>query len=185
MIDRLLRRRELTLEQVDGIAFGCGPGSFTGLRIACGVAQGLAFGRHLQVVGISTLLALAAAADSERVVCCLDARMGEIYHAAYERAGRIWRTVHEASLCAPEGAPLLPAGAWTACGGGFAAHEAALTRRYAGRLSQIHSNLYPHAREIAVLGARQFEQGNGMPPEQALPVYLRDKVALRTDERTA
>ena len=185
MVDGLLRSQGLTLDQVDGIAFGCGPGSFTGLRIACGVAQGLAFGRHLHVVGVSTLLALAEQVDSERVVCCLDARMGEIYHAAYERAGRIWRTVHEASLCAPEGAPLLPAGAWTACGGGFAAHEAALTRRYAGRLSQIHSNLYPHAREIAVLGARQFEQGNGMPPEQALPVYLRDKVALRTDERTA
>jgi len=185
MIDQLLRSRELTLAHVDGIAFGHGPGSFTGLRIACGVSQGLAFGRNLQVVGISTLFAIAEAAHSERVVCCLDARMGEIYHAAYERTGAAWRTVHEASLCAPQVAPLLPEGAWTACGGGFPAHEAALKKRYAGRLSQVRADLYPHAREIAVLGAREFERGNAMSPDQALPMYLRDKVALRTDERTA
>ena len=185
MIDQVLRRKELTLAHIDGIAFGCGPGSFTGLRIACGVAQGLAFGGNLQVAGVSTLLALAEAVRSERVVCCLDARMGEIYHAAYERAGETWRTVHEASLCAPEDAPLLPAGTWTACGGGFAAHEAALKKRYTDRLSQVRPDIYPHAREIAVLGARQFEQGNAMPPDQALPFYIREKVALRTDERTA
>lgn len=185
MIDQLLRRHALALGQLDGIAFGSGPGSFTGLRIACGVAQGLAFGRNLQVVGVSTLLALADAVPSDRVVCCLDARMGEIYHAAYERSGGAWRTVHEAGLCAPDKAPLLSAGAWVACGSGFSAHEAALKKRYAGCLSRILPDLYPHARQIASLGAREFEQGNGKPAEQALPVYLRDKVALRTDERTA
>lgn len=185
MIDQLLQRHELALQDLDGIAFGCGPGSFTGLRIACGVTQGLAFGRGLPVTGISTLLALAEAVQSERVVCCLDARMGEIYHAAYARSDRGWRTVHEAALCAPESAPSLPAGSWIGCGGAFAAHGAALKKRYEGRLSEIRPDLYPHAREIAVLGAHQFEQGNGKPAEQALPVYLREKVALRTDERTA
>lgn len=184
MLDELLRRHALALKGLDGIAFGCGPGSFTGLRIACGVTQGLAFGAGLPVVGVSTLLAIAEAAQSERAVCCLDARMGEIYHAAYVRAEGEWRTVHEARLCVPDAAPSLPAGAWTACGSGFAAHEQALMRRYAGCLSGIRPEIYPHAREIARLGARELERGRGVPAEQALPVYIRDKVALRADERT-
>lgn len=184
MVDELLRRHALALKDLDGIAFGRGPGTFTGLRIACGVTQGLAFGSGLPVVGVCTLLALAEVARSERVVCCLDARMGEIYHAAYARTGEDWRTVHEASLCVPEAAPLLPKGMWMACGGGFSAHEAALNKRYAGRLSEVRADVYPHAREIAALGVREFEQGKGVAAEQALPVYIRDKVALRTDERS-
>lgn len=185
MVDQLLQRHGLALQDLDGIAFGCGPGSFTGLRIACGVTQGLAFGRGLPVVGISTLLALAEAVQSERVVCCLDARMGEIYHAAYARSGGGWRTVHEAALCAPDSAPSLPSGSWVGCGGAFSVYGTALKKRYEGRLSEIRPDLYPHAREIAALGARQFEQGNGLRADEALPVYLRDKVALRSDERPA
>lgn len=184
MVDELLRRHGLRLKNLDGIAFGRGPGSFTGLRIACGVTQGLALGAALPVVGVSTLLALAEAARSEQAVCCLDARMGEIYHAAYSRAGEKWRAVHEASLCAPGAAPPLPAGAWTGCGSGFAAHGEALKRRYGERLAEVRPDLYPHARDIARLGARELESGGGVPAEQALPVYIRDKVALRSDERT-
>jgi tRNA threonylcarbamoyladenosine biosynthesis protein TsaB len=185
MVDEILSQHAVVLKDLDGIAFGRGPGSFTGLRIACGVTQGLAFGAGLPVVGVSTLLALAEAVQSERALCCLDARMGEIYHAAYERSGAEWRAVHEASLCAPDAAPSLPAGAWTGCGSGFAAHEQALKRRYAGFLSEIRPEMYPHAREIAQLGARELERGRGVPAEQALPVYIRDKIALRSDERTA
>jgi tRNA threonylcarbamoyladenosine biosynthesis protein TsaB len=183
MVDELLRRHALGLKDLDGIAFGRGPGTFTGLRIACGVTQGLAFGSGLPVVGVCTLLALAEAVLSERVVCCLDARMGEIYLAAYARSGEDWHAVHDAMLCAPENAPPLPAGMWVGCGGGFLVHGAALGKRYAGRLSEVRSEVYPHARHIAALGARQFEQGKGVPAEEALPVYLRDKVALRADER--
>jgi len=183
MVDELLRRHALTLRDLDGIAFGCGPGSFTGLRIACGVTQGLAFGAGLPVVGVSTLLALAEAVRSERTVCCLDARMGEVYHASYVRLGEGWNVVHDASLCAPAMAPPLPAGAWTGCGTGFAAHGAALKQRFGERLADIRPELYPHARDIARLGVREFERGGGMPAEQALPVYIRDKVALRSDER--
>jgi len=183
MVDELLRRHGLRLKNLDGIAFGRGPGSFTGLRIACGVTQGLALGAALPVVGVSTLLALAEAARSEHAVCCLDARMGEIYHAAYSRSGEEWRAVHEASLCAPGAAPSLPAGAWTGCGSGFAAHGEALKRRYGERLAEVRPDLYPCARDIARLGARELESGGGVPAEQALPVYIRDKVALRSDER--
>lgn len=185
MVDALLERHGLRLKGLDGIAFGEGPGSFTGLRIGCGVTQGLAFGAGLPVVGVSTLLALAEAARSGRAVCCLDARMGEVYHAAYARSDAGWEAVHAPSLCAPVDAPPLPAGSWTGCGSGFAVHEAALRRRYTGRLSAIMPEVFPHAKDIARLGAREFEAGRTVPAERAVPVYLRDKVALRSDERTA
>jgi tRNA threonylcarbamoyladenosine biosynthesis protein TsaB len=183
MVDELLGRHALKVTGLDGIAFGMGPGSFTGLRIACGLTQGLAFGAGLPVVGISTLLAMAEAIRAERAVCCLDARMGEIYHGAFERAGADWETVSAPSLCAPEAAPALPDGSWTACGSGFAAHRAALELRYRGRLSAIMPDVFPHARDMARLAAREFEQGRAVPAEQAGPVYLRDKVALKTGER--
>ena len=183
MIDELLERHELTVAGLDGIAYGQGPGSFTGLRIACGMAQGLAFGAGLAVVGVGTLAAMAEAARGGQVVCCLDARMGEIYHAAYARTGAGWEPVHAPSLCAPGDAPSLPAGSWTGCGSGFAAHGAVLQRRYAGRLSAIMPDVFPHARDIVRLAAREFEAGRAVAPEQAAPLYLRDKVALKSNER--
>jgi tRNA threonylcarbamoyladenosine biosynthesis protein TsaB len=183
MVDGLLGRHGLKVTDLDGIAFGQGPGSFTGLRIACGVTQGLAFGAGLRVVGVSTLLAMAEAARAERAVCCLDARMGEIYHGAFARAGAEWETVHGPGLYAPADAPELPGGSWTGCGSGFVAHEAALQLRYRGRLSAIMPEVVPHARDIARLAVREFEQGRAVPAEQAAPVYLRDKVALKTGER--
>ena len=184
MVGALLARHGLAIKNLDGIAFGQGPGSFTGLRIACGVTQGLAFGGGLPVVGVGTLLAMAEAAQVAGAVCCLDARMGEIYHAAYEKSGAAWQAVHAPSLCAPADAPPLHAGAWTGCGSGFTAHGAALRSRYAGRLAGIMPEIFPHARDIARLAAREFEAGRAVPAEQAVPVYLRDKVALRSDERT-
>ncbi|MBI2223488.1 MAG: tRNA (adenosine(37)-N6)-threonylcarbamoyltransferase complex dimerization subunit type 1 TsaB [Betaproteobacteria bacterium] len=183
MIDALLIQQHLTARELDGIAFGAGPGSFTGVRIACGVAQGMAFGIGVPVAGISTLLALAAASRAERAVCCLDARMGEIYHAAYEQRGGDWHAVHEPSLCKPDAAPQLPAGAWTGCGSGFAAYRAALEGRYAGRLERVSDGLAPHAREIAALAAAGFGRGGAVSAEHAMPLYVRNKIALRMDER--
>ena len=183
MADELLKRHGLAVKDLDGIAFGQGPGSFTGLRTACAVAQGLAFGAGLGVVGVGTLVAMAEAARAGQVVCCLDARMGEIYHAAYAGSGAGWEPVHAPSLCAPADAPVLPAGSWTGCGSGFAAHGAVLQRRYAGRLSAIMADVFPHARDIVRLAAREFDAGRAVAPELAAPVYIRDKVALKTAER--
>ncbi|MBI1965024.1 MAG: tRNA (adenosine(37)-N6)-threonylcarbamoyltransferase complex dimerization subunit type 1 TsaB [Betaproteobacteria bacterium] len=183
MVDGLLGRHGLRVVDLDGIAFGQGPGSFTGLRIACGVTQGLAFGAGLPVVGVSTLLGLAHAARVDRAVCCLDARMGGIYLAAYDGTAGRWSAVREPILCAPAEAPLLPAGAWTGCGSGFAAHEAALRQRYGGQLSAVMPRLFPHARDIVQLAVHEFEQGRAVPAGQAAPVYLRDKVALKSNER--
>jgi tRNA threonylcarbamoyladenosine biosynthesis protein TsaB len=185
MVDDLLRRHGLRLENLDGIAYGAGPGSFTGLRIACGVVQGLAFGAGLPVVGIGTLLAMAAGTEANRAVCCVDARMQEIYHAAYEKQGSSWYAVHEPSVCSPGAAPALSGGGWYACGSGFLAYREALDARYSGQLDAIDTERYPHARDIARLALARFEANEGVSAEHAAPVYLRDKVALRTDERAS
>jgi tRNA threonylcarbamoyladenosine biosynthesis protein TsaB len=183
MVDELLAAHALAVRDLDGIAFGEGPGSFTGLRIACGVVQGLAFGAELPVVGVGTLLAMAAGSGAERVVCCLDARVREIYHAAYERKADGWCTVHEPALCAPSAVPDVPGDEWLAIGSGFDAYREALEERYAGRLKAIEPNRYPHARDIAVLALPRFIAGETTTAEAATPIYLREKVALRIDEQ--
>jgi tRNA threonylcarbamoyladenosine biosynthesis protein TsaB len=183
MIDEALRARGIALQALDAIAYGEGPGSFTGLRIACGVVQGLAFGSGVPVVGIGTLLAMAAGTASDRVVCCVDARIAEIYHAAYERTPEGWHAVHEPSLCTPAEAPSLLGAGWHACGSGFAAYREVLEARYAGKLAAVEADRYPHARDIAALASPLVARGEVRAAEAAAPVYLRDKVALRIDER--
>lgn len=183
MLDDLLQATGCKLQAMDGIAFGMGPGSFTGVRIACGAAQGLAFGAGLPVAGICTLQALAEACEKEKVVAALDARMGEIYHAAYEKHDGVWIAVSEPCLCKPEEAPPLPGDGWFGAGSGFAMHGAVLAERYAGQLHGADEAAVPQAAAIAVLGAMQFAQGRGADAAEALPLYLRDKVALKTAER--
>ena len=183
MLDDLLQDAGLRIQDMDGIAFGCGPGSFTGVRIACGVTQGLAFGAGLPVAGICTLLALAEGSGQSRVIAALDARMSELYFAAYQRSGDVWLTVCEPCLCKPDEAPQLPGDAWFGAGSGFAAHGAALQARYVGQLSGVDADAVPQAAAIAVLGAQLFISGGGVAAALALPLYLRDKVALKTVER--
>ncbi len=183
MLDALLIEAGIKLVQCDGIAFGSGPGSFTGVRIACGVAQGLALGADLQVAGICTLLALAQGSGHSRVIAALDARMGEIYCAAYEKQDEGWTTVYEPCLCKPEDAPVVAGADWFGAGSGFAAFSEALQKRYEGQLNGMNVNAVPQAADIAALGALQFASGQGMDAALAQPFYLRDKVALKTFER--
>lgn len=183
MVDALLAEAGLRLSDLSGIAFGAGPGSFTGLRIACGLAQGLAFGAGLPVVGVSTLEALAQASGAHRVIACLDARIGEIYHAAYQREARGWRMMGPAVLCRPEQAPEVPGAGWTGCGSGFDAYGDTLRQRYGGCLDGVLHGLYPRAQDIVELAAPRFAAGEGQDPAEALPIYLRDKVALKESER--
>jgi tRNA threonylcarbamoyladenosine biosynthesis protein TsaB len=185
MIDALLAEAGFTLSALDGLAFGAGPGSFTGLRIACGVTQGLAFGAGLQVVPVGTLEALAEASAAPRVVAALDARMDEIYHAAYVRDGTLWREVHAPSLCAPAAAPPIEGVDWLGCGNGFAVQRGALRSRYAGQLHEVRDELQPRARDMLRIAAHRFAQGGGLDPARAAPLYVRDKVALSVTERAA
>lgn len=183
MLDALLKSAGFGIRDMDGIAFGKGPGSFTGVRIACGATQGLAFGASLPVAGICTLEALAEASGKEKVIAALDARMGEIYHAAYEKRGGAWAAASEPRLCKPEDAPQILGNDWFGAGSGFAMHGQILNERYAGQLQGTDGAAVPQAAAIAALGAAQFAQGKGVDAAEALPLYLRDKVALKTSER--
>jgi tRNA threonylcarbamoyladenosine biosynthesis protein TsaB len=173
----------LELADFDGIAFGAGPGSFTGLRIGCGVAQGLAFGAGLPVLGVSTLLVLAASSGHDKVIACLDARMGEVYHAAYLRQEGGWLVVHEPGLYAPEKVPAVQGDGWCGIGSGWAAYGDALQASYLGHVGSTEPAAFPHARDIAALAAPLFAQCLGRPAHEAAPVYIRNKVALKMSER--
>jgi tRNA threonylcarbamoyladenosine biosynthesis protein TsaB len=183
MIEQLLLAAGIVVGQLHGVAFGAGPGSFTGIRIACGVAQGLAFGAELPVVAVGTLAALAEEAGGMKVLACLDARMGEIYHATYRRDEAGWVELTPPAVGPVSSAPLLEGDGWFGSGNGFAVYGDALTRRYGGQLSNIEPALYPHARSIARLAMPVLIAGGGMPAEEALPLYVREKVALKTHER--
>lgn len=184
MVDEVLAEAGVSLKAVDGIAYGEGPGSFTGLRIACAVVQGLAFASDIPVTGVGTLRAMAVASGAAQVVCCLDARMKEVYHARYVRgAGGVWLEVSAPCVCAPDAVPLPDGPGWTGCGSGFQAHDEVLRRRLGSALTGVQPGIFPHARDIAALAVPVFVQGRGVPAEQAAPVYVRDKVALKTAER--
>jgi tRNA threonylcarbamoyladenosine biosynthesis protein TsaB len=163
---------------LDAVAFGAGPGAFTGLRIACGLAQGLAFGGGLPVIGISTLEALAQESGAARVVACIDARMREVYYAALEkRAGR-WHEVIAAQCVPPQSAPKPPGDGWIGVGTGFEAYGEALR----GKVEVIRPGIHPTAVAVAQLAAPRLAAGEGVDASEAAPVYLRDKVALTQEE---
>lgn len=180
LVERLLQEAGLKLRALDAIAFGRGPGAFTGLRVAAAVAQGLAYGAALPVVPVSDLAALAAAAArlhrAERVLACLDARMHEVYWAGYAIEGEVITALTEEGLSPPE-AVRPPGGSWFGAGPGWLAYGEALKQGWAGSLVGIDSGVLPTAGDIARLGETALRAGQAVTPERALPVYLRDKVA--------
>ncbi|QLI80460.1 tRNA (adenosine(37)-N6)-threonylcarbamoyltransferase complex dimerization subunit type 1 TsaB [Chitinibacter fontanus] len=181
----LLAELQLSMADMAGIAYPSGPGSFTGLRIGCGITQGLAYAQNIPVVGISTLEALAEASGAIRAYVCIDARMNQVYCAAFERQGAAWQTIHAAQVCNPEDVPIPDGNDWFGIGTGFASYQTALQDRIGAHLSQIDAARQPHAREMLKLALSQFAAGQGVSAEQANLVYLRDKVALKTHERAA
>lgn len=180
MVEKLLTEAGLRLQSLDAIAFGRGPGAFTGLRVATSVAQGLAYGAGVPVVPVSDLAALAAAAvrvhKVERIVACLDARMQEVYWAAYESHADGLVAVSEECLSPPSEVSVPSVGAWFGAGPGWGAYGDALGVRVPS-LMGTDPALLPTAGDIARLGQIALQKGGGVPPERALPVYLRDKVA--------
>jgi tRNA threonylcarbamoyladenosine biosynthesis protein TsaB len=188
-IRELFDEAGVALADCDAIAFGSGPGSFTGLRTATGVAQGLAFGLNLPVVPVSTLLACAESArlrdpSATRVLAALDARMDEIYWAdyAWDAAQGEWRAVQTASLDAPERL-VLPDEPFTLAGNAAAAFGARLPAVAAARI--VDGDALPHALPLAHAALRALRAGRTVPADQAAPEYVRDKVAQTTAERTA
>ncbi|MFD2190909.1 tRNA (adenosine(37)-N6)-threonylcarbamoyltransferase complex dimerization subunit type 1 TsaB [Pistricoccus aurantiacus] len=183
MVDELLAEAGIDLSDIDALAYGRGPGSFTGLRIAAGVAQGLAFGLERPLVGVSTLAALALGTHRRHgyryLIPALDARMGEIYVAAYDcGSGEPIALLEEAVL--PPSALSLPPGMddieWIGVGSGWTLWEEMPPAVLAG-IARHLVEPQPQAEDMALLGLRQFENGEGRPAHQVQPIYLRDRVA--------
>lgn len=185
MVQELLREAGLALADVDAIAFGSGPGSFTGVRTACGVAQGLAFGAGLPVVPLVTLEAMAeacrAGSGATEVLAVLDARMGEVYWAQYRHAGGAWQAVLEPALSSPDAVQPVVVDGLAACGNGFAAYPDGFKGKPFARAAD--TAIVPHARDMAPLAASALAAGRGLPAAEAQPLYLRNKVAFTTAER--
>jgi tRNA threonylcarbamoyladenosine biosynthesis protein TsaB len=186
MIHGLLLEAELQVGDLDGVAFGCGPGSFTGLRIAAGVTQGLAFGAGVPVVPVSTLHALATCAARESgaaaVLAGFDARMNEVYWGAY-----LMDQQDPQAPMQPCGADALGAASdivlpeigsvsWVGVGSAFSTFGDQLRASLGERLGDVYEDLLPHGADVAALGAQGLAQGQGVPAELAMPVYLRNQV---------
>ncbi len=182
-IQALLDSASLQLSDLQGIAFGAGPGSFTGVRIAAGVAQGLGFGANLPVVSVCTLLALAEASGADKVIACLDARMGEVYHAAYEKVDNAWQCIIEPGLYKPDAVPAIAGAGWVGAGSGWQTYAEQLSAAYVEQLQATQPQLLPIADAILKLALPIFAKGEAKPASEAMPIYIRNRVALKTAER--
>lgn len=186
LVEAALADAGAALADVDGIAFGAGPGSFTGIRIACALAQGLALGADRPVVAVPTLSALAQACWTERrmhrIVACLDARMREVYVAALERGEAGWVAVDGPRVVRPGDVVAPPGEGWYGAGNGFAAYPGLADQL---RLAGVDAGTRPNARAVGELAAPRFAAGEGVAAADALPVYVRHRVALTTAERDA
>ncbi|MFT5895156.1 MAG: tRNA threonylcarbamoyladenosine biosynthesis protein TsaB [bacterium] len=189
MIDALMAQSELSVNQLDGVVFGRGPGSFTGVRIAVALTQGIALGAGVGVVGISTINSIAQGVyrlhGDCNVAVSIDARMDEVYFAAYAlNENGVMSPVTQECLCSPESIPVLPENLdrkWA--GSGAQRYANLLAEQYAVPRASIKIDMWPDAYDLISLALPKVESGELQAAEQALPVYLRNKVADTTAER--
>ncbi|HEX7914294.1 tRNA (adenosine(37)-N6)-threonylcarbamoyltransferase complex dimerization subunit type 1 TsaB [Rudaea sp.] len=196
MIASLLAEAGLARRDLDGIAVGRGPGAFTGVRLAISVAQGLALGLDLPVVPVSSLAALAldaphAAHRDEPILAVIDARMGEVYTGTFRRtADGLVEAISDEAVGPAEKwilpkNPQMDNARWSVVGSGWDAYRDALTARLPAPPAFADGKRYPQAHAVLRLATPRFARGEGSAPEAALPVYLRDKVALTLEEQRA
>lgn len=178
LVQEVLAEGAASLRGLDGIAYGRGPGAFTGVRIAIGVVQGLALGADLSTVGVSNLAAVAqqVAGGTDRILVCMDARMNEVYWGVFERgaADGLVRAASMEQVSGPD-AVIVDAAVPIAAGTGFRAYPL-LAQRFGG--SVLRPDVLPHAEQIALLGEASLGAGEGVPARDAQPVYLRNNVAI-------
>ncbi len=190
MIDELMSEAGLNPTQLSAVAFGRGPGAFTGVRIATSVAQGIAFGADLPVVPVSSLAALAQAGFRHKgyqaMLCAVDARMGEIYWGAYQIEQGVVSLLSGEHVCLPELAPepLESTAQWHGMGNGWDVYAEALMGRFSMQPDSDDVSRLASAEEVAVLAQHAVEHGQTVSAEQAMPVYLRDNVAKKSKKIT-
>ena len=177
MADALLSDAGMSAGDLDAVAFGRGPGSFTGIRIATGIAQGLAFAADVPVLPISTLAAMAleqgAAQGCDWIIAALDARMEEIYWCAYERVDGLPVAVLDEQVCRPAELRLVRSAPWLGVGPGFS-YLAQMSAEVQAQIQAPVLDIYPRASAMLPLAAQDLSRGLGLAPEDGLPVYLRE-----------
>lgn len=186
MADELLAEAGIGKHALDVIAVGRGPGAFTGVRLAVSLAQGMAMALDLPVVTVSSLAALALEApeDDAAILAVIDARMGEIYAASYRRDGNGGLlALDDERVCKADSLVLPQEAAWNVVGTGWATYAEALRKQLGVAPRSTDGACYPQARHVAMLAVSEFKAGKALAPELALPVYLRDKVALTLVEQ--
>lgn len=186
MIDEVLSEAGVSLSQLDSLAFGRGPGAFTGVRIATGVIQGIAYGSDLPVVPVSTLRALAQRVytqhQADRVLAAFDARMQEVYFGAFELdADALMQPVIDEIVIKPDALQLdvMIDNNWVGAGSGWDVYEAVLLNSLGSELAHVYPDMITRADEIAELAVNDFALGKAVDAEQALPIYLRNEVAWK------
>ncbi len=188
MTESLLAEAGIDRHALNAIAVGRGPGAFTGVRIGVSLAQGMALALDLPVLPISSLAALALEAepDDAAILAVIDARMGDVYAAAYRRDAKgALQPLMDECVVKPDALDLPQAAAWRVVGTGWATYADVLRARLSGELRSADGVRYPQALRVAELAVPAFRAGLGVAPELALPVYLRDKVALTLAEQKA
>lgn len=182
MVDDVLTELGTRLSALDAVAFGRGPGAFTGVRIGASVIQGLAYAVDLPVVPVSSLAALAhgmTSGDKGLVLAAFDARMGEVYWGAYDVLGNGQTRLLGAEQVATPDSVFIPEGDCMGAGSGWATYRAELSAHLGERLVAVDDSLMPVATDVLAIAQVQFEQQGGVAAEQALPVYLRNNVAAK------
>ncbi|MFW5427178.1 MAG: tRNA (adenosine(37)-N6)-threonylcarbamoyltransferase complex dimerization subunit type 1 TsaB [Methylophagaceae bacterium] len=187
MMNDLFKQAEITISEIDAVAFGRGPGSFTGVRVGVGVAQGIAFARGIPVIPISSLMAVAqGAADKlniDNIAVAMDARMGEVYSASYQRENGVVSLVDSEQVCPPEKYMPENEQQWTGIGTGWGVYDEILRQNFADNLAHVSIEHYPLASSVLKLAEIEAKAGRLLPAEQAMPVYLRDNVAKKKGEQ--
>ena len=189
MMDDLLQEAEIALPQLDAIAFGRGPGSFMGIRIAAGVAQGIAFANETPVIPVSNLLAIAEVAymktSETNIMVAIDARMGEVYWGCFQRqSDGQWLVSVEELVSAPEQLVYPDSGQWVAAGTGWGSYAEVMLAQTDLDIKTVLGECLPSASAIVNLASSDYILGNTVAAAQAQPVYLRNNVARKPEPKT-
>lgn len=182
LVRELLAEAGLKVADLDAIAFGVGPGAFTGLRVACGAAQGLAVAADLPLLPVTSLATMASLSEGDRVLALLDARMGEVYAGAYVQDGENWQLQGDIRVSSPAEVNLPEGAGWLACGNAPVVYPVLNERLLAAGI-RFQPEILPTAAALAHLAVPGFRRGEGIDAALAAPLYVRDKVAKTVAER--
>ena len=183
-INKFLSKHQLTIKHLDAIAFGRGPGSFTGIRIACGIAYGLGYGASIPVIGVNNLLALADSSGKNKVISVIDARMGEIYFSAYVKEGKTFSEPMFAGVYKPDELPQIKESGWTLIGNAIDTYKQEIKDHFGQQIEDLIEGPFEVVESISKL-ATPFIKNKIFELIHAEPVYLRNKVAFTVEERKA